>query len=148
MARIAHLPCNSVSSCSGGLTRFKPHEIMAAMINTVADLIHALGGTTATARLCGVRPSAVSNWKKAGQLPARLFLPVMELCQARSLAVNRALFGPDLTASSGMEPTPNSQDAVSRSSGDKGQKSPLARVKPSARPDSQPKAATRRRRAA
>ena len=30
------------------------------------DLINALGGTSAVARICNVRPQAVSQWKKKG----------------------------------------------------------------------------------
>jgi DNA-binding transcriptional regulator YdaS (Cro superfamily) len=104
------------------------------MINTVADLIEALGGTTATAKLCGVKPPAVSNWKKIGQLPARFFLPVMELCQSRGIEVNRELFGPAITASGGahhLDTTPKVVEAA-------GDNSPLASVGTSARPAAPP----------
>ena len=42
-------------------------------MNTHAiQVIEALGGTTDTARICGVSMPSVSNWKRAGIPPARM----------------------------------------------------------------------------
>jgi hypothetical protein len=148
MTRIAHPAACIVSSCSWGLTRFKPHEIMPAMINTVADLIQVLGGTTAAAKLFGVNPPNVSNWKKAGRFPARYCLPVKELCQERGLEVNRELFGLQLIARSSGVTGQKAPKAVVRSDKSSQEPSPLGKVKRLARAESQPKAETRRRKAA
>lgn len=45
-------------------------------ITTPGDVIKALGGRTAVARLVGVVPTAVSNWKKSGRI-ARSTYPLM-----------------------------------------------------------------------
>ena len=39
---------------------------------TAANVIEALGGTNATARICGVASSAVAEWRKRGIPKARL----------------------------------------------------------------------------
>ena len=57
---------------------------------TLNGFIDALGGTTRTAELFGVRPSAVSNWKSEGRLPARLHLTAARLAEQRGIA-----FDPD-----------------------------------------------------
>lgn len=44
------------------------------MINDVNQLVEALGGTLAVSRLCGVVPSAVSNWRKSGRIPADKYM--------------------------------------------------------------------------
>lgn len=42
---------------------------------TDSELIDALGGTTAVALLCGVKPPSVSDWRHSGiPLPRRLYL--------------------------------------------------------------------------
>jgi DNA-binding transcriptional regulator YdaS (Cro superfamily) len=130
------------------LTRFKPHEIMAVMINTVADLIRTLGGTKAAAGLFGVTPPNVSNWKKAGRFPARFCLPIKELCQARGIEVNRELFGLQLIARTSRVTGHKAPKAVVHSGKASQERSPLGKVKGAARADSQPKAESRRRRAA
>jgi hypothetical protein len=42
----------------------------------VDHLVEELGGTCEVAQLMGVVPSAVSNWRRAGQFPARTYLPL------------------------------------------------------------------------
>lgn len=44
---------------------------------TTSELIEKFGGTSRTAALFGVGPSAVSNWKSDGQFPPRLHLRVL-----------------------------------------------------------------------
>lgn len=36
---------------------------------TAIQIIDALGGPSATARLCDVRPQSVSGWKKSNRIP-------------------------------------------------------------------------------
>lgn len=48
---------------------------------TTDDVIDALGGTGKVAALFGVLPSAVSNWRAAGEFPARMHYRVYEACQ-------------------------------------------------------------------
>lgn len=63
-------------------------------ISTVGDLIEALGGTTAVARLCGRGVSAVSNWKARDALPdsAAVHHALMEAAARRDLAVVPAIW--------------------------------------------------------
>jgi transposase-like protein len=42
----------------------------------VDHLIEELGGTCEVARMFDVVPSAVSNWRRAGQFPARTYVPL------------------------------------------------------------------------
>ncbi len=58
-------------------------------IRTADAAIDALGGTASVARLLGVLPSAVSNWRKYGCFPPRLLL------ELRSIAVSRGVVLPD-----------------------------------------------------
>ena len=50
------------------------------MNKSVNDIINALGGTGNLASLLGVKPSAVSNYRKKG-FPARLHLKIISLCE-------------------------------------------------------------------
>lgn len=63
------------------------------LITSVDALIDALGGTSATARLAGVGPSAVSNWRKTG-LPDRASLHsrIRREAAHRGIRVDEALF--------------------------------------------------------
>ena len=47
-------------------------------LETADQVIDALGGTTATARLLGFDPRRVSNWRKAGKFPAATFVALTE----------------------------------------------------------------------
>jgi DNA-binding transcriptional regulator YdaS (Cro superfamily) len=44
------------------------------MLTTVDSIIEALGGSTATAAIVGVGPSAISNWKTRGAIPPDKFM--------------------------------------------------------------------------
>lgn len=57
----------------------------AGRMKTASEVIDALGGTTATAKIFGVLPSAVSNWRAAGMFPAALHYRVFRVCQARNI---------------------------------------------------------------
>ena len=47
---------------------------MARKLSTVNEIIDALGGTAATARLTRRKLQAVSNWRAENKLPASVFL--------------------------------------------------------------------------
>jgi len=59
---------------------------------TVTDFIKAFGGPGPLSRFCGVGLSAVSNWKKAGQLPARLHYKLAREAERRGIEGVAALF--------------------------------------------------------
>jgi hypothetical protein len=40
--------------------------------NSPSEIINALGGTAETARICGIKPGSVSEWRRVGIPPARL----------------------------------------------------------------------------
>mgnify|MGYP006267170909 CR=1 FL=1 len=42
-------------------------------LQSVSEVIHALGGTKAAAHICGVGVNAVSNWRVRGAFPAHTF---------------------------------------------------------------------------
>jgi hypothetical protein len=43
------------------------------MLNSVDEVVDAVGGTTAAAKLARVGLSAVSNWRANGKIPAEYF---------------------------------------------------------------------------
>lgn len=59
---------------------------------TTDELIDALGGTKTVATQLGVNPSAVSNWRKLGALPPRLFMPFRDLCEGACVSLDELLF--------------------------------------------------------
>jgi DNA-binding transcriptional regulator YdaS (Cro superfamily) len=52
------------------------------MLNSVDDVVDALGGTASVASLLGVGPSAVSNWRARGKIPEDNFLLVRDALKA------------------------------------------------------------------
>ena len=62
---------------------------------TASDIIDKLGGTTATARLFGVLPSAVSNWRADGKFPARLHYRLHLEAEQRGIEIPPVLLGAD-----------------------------------------------------
>jgi hypothetical protein len=54
-------------------------------LSTTDDVIDALGGTGAVARLAGVGSSAVSNWRTWSNFPPRTFLKLTEALAERNL---------------------------------------------------------------
>jgi len=66
---------------------------MPKRIETVAQLVDALGGTTAVANWLDVVPSTISNWKEHGQIPPGWHLQLYLECQRRELCVAPGLFG-------------------------------------------------------
>ena len=61
------------------------------MNKSVNDIINALGGTGNLANLLGVKPSAVSNYRKKG-FPARLHLKIISLCEEYSIPIDNVFF--------------------------------------------------------
>jgi len=59
---------------------------------TLDELIQAFGGTAATAKKFGVVPSAVSNWKSAGQFPERMHFRVFQEAQALGISLPADFF--------------------------------------------------------
>lgn len=66
---------------------------MARNLQTAGDVIDALGGTAATARLTGRRDQHVSNWRAAGKLPAKTFLILKGELKSRGLQAAPELWG-------------------------------------------------------
>ena len=60
--------------------------------NNVSELIDALGGTTAVAKIFGVLPSAVSNWRAASYFPARLHYRISREAATRGIELDEKLF--------------------------------------------------------
>lgn len=59
---------------------------------TVDDLIEAFGGNLGMAEVAGVTSSAVSNWRKTGRLPPRLYLRIAAAGRDRDIEVPPELF--------------------------------------------------------
>lgn len=66
---------------------------MTRNLQTANDVIDALGGTAATARLTGRRGSHVSNWRKSGRLPAQTFLVLKHELTSRDCSASPELWG-------------------------------------------------------
>lgn len=59
---------------------------------TADELIDAFGGNLVLAEIAGVRSSAVSNWRRLGRLPPRLYLRLAAAGRERGVAVPPELF--------------------------------------------------------
>lgn len=59
---------------------------------SIDKVISELGGTSATARIFGVLPSAVSNWKAAGRFPQRLHYRLSREAEARGMKLDESVF--------------------------------------------------------
>jgi len=62
------------------------------MIKTVDDLVEALGGTGAVARIVGVVDGAVSQWRAAGKIPPANYLLLRKALAAIDKDVLPSLF--------------------------------------------------------
>jgi hypothetical protein len=62
-------------------------------MDTVEQIIDAVGGTAAAAVLAGVTPPAVSNWKARGFIPSDLFVVFAEALERRGMIADRSAFG-------------------------------------------------------
>jgi hypothetical protein len=63
------------------------------MIGSVDELVSELGGTTAVAKIASVLPSAVSNWRTRGFIPADKFLLFEVELAKRNKTAERRIFG-------------------------------------------------------
>jgi len=62
---------------------------------TAHELIQALGGTASVAKLLGIGPSAVSNWKAAGRIPPRWYLRLAPEAHRLNVPLDAGVFGED-----------------------------------------------------
>lgn len=62
-------------------------------MQTASDVIDALGGTLATAKIARRSMQAVSNWRKANRLPAETFLTISQELKSRGETAPPALWG-------------------------------------------------------
>jgi hypothetical protein len=65
----------------------------AQMLTTVDEVIDALGGTKRAALLSGADPRAVSNWRRYGRLPSKLFVLHLSELAKGGLDAPPALWG-------------------------------------------------------
>lgn len=63
------------------------------MIDTVDEVIRALGGPTKTAAVAGVGASAVINWRTRKEIPPDCFLVITDALRAAGEEVDRSVFG-------------------------------------------------------
>jgi len=63
------------------------------MLNSVTQVIDALGGVHAAAELSGVGPTAVWNWRSRGRIPAELMLVVSSALSRLDLRADPSVFG-------------------------------------------------------
>lgn len=59
---------------------------------TASELIDALGGNSAVAAIAGVKPNAVSNWRKFGAIPPRLYISMSAAGREQGIQVPERLF--------------------------------------------------------
>jgi len=62
------------------------------MLLSVDDVIRAVGGTKAIAKLTSVGTSAVSNWRADGLIPAAKFMLIANALNDRGLVASPTLF--------------------------------------------------------
>ena len=62
-------------------------------LQTVDDVIRALGGTVKTSALAGVSPSQVSGWRHAKRLGAKTFLVLKQELAGRGFDAPASLWG-------------------------------------------------------
>ena len=64
-----------------------------AILKTVNDVIDALGGTSAVARLTARKPQHVSNWRSEKRIPAAKYLKMQAHLRGRRLSAPSTLWG-------------------------------------------------------
>lgn len=72
---------------------FTSCELFKSMLNSVDEVIDALGGTAAVAGLAGVGSSAVSNWIKRGRISRGSFMTVRDALAAQGKEASPSIFG-------------------------------------------------------
>jgi hypothetical protein len=68
---------------------------MPESLTTASDVIDALDGTTAVARITGRKPQHVTNWRASGRLPPATFLILSDALKGRGKAAPSSLWGID-----------------------------------------------------
>lgn len=63
------------------------------MLDTVDDIIEALGGTHKAAATLGVGPSAISNWKARGRIPTERYFVITDALRENGKTAAQTLFG-------------------------------------------------------
>jgi hypothetical protein len=72
---------------------------MDTAITSVDGLIEALGGTKQVAAWADIDPSAVSHWRRDGEIPPAWHFRLFALCAERGLALDTArIFGVAVTS--------------------------------------------------
>ena len=66
---------------------------MICLLNSVDEVIEALGGAGAIAALTGVGAPAVSNWRARGKISQGNFLVIKDALAAKEMQVSPAVFG-------------------------------------------------------
>ncbi len=56
------------------------------------ELIDALGGTAAAAKLCGIKAPSVSGWKEAGRIPEDKLIRLALVAESRGIATRKQIF--------------------------------------------------------
>jgi hypothetical protein len=70
------------------------------MLNSVAEVIDAVGGPIAACNLVGIKSgSAPSNWKARGKIPSEHFLVFTAALRERGKEADPAIFGLTVPAS-------------------------------------------------
>jgi hypothetical protein len=62
------------------------------MLDTVDDIVAAIGGNKATAKLCGVGLSAISMWRQRGMIPPDHWHVMTEELRRKRKKVDPAVF--------------------------------------------------------
>lgn len=66
---------------------------MVKRIDTIPDLVGALGGPSAVGELFGINPSAVGNWVERDVIPPGWHLRLLVEIRQRQLRVDPTVFG-------------------------------------------------------
>lgn len=70
-------------------------ELLSIMLSTVDEVIEAVGGTAAAARLAGVGAPAVSNWRSRGRIASEKFMIFADALREGGKEASPDVFGMD-----------------------------------------------------
>ena len=62
-------------------------------LTTLSEVIDALGGPSAVAKLTGTKLPAVSNWQQFGRFPAKTYLVMSNALKLHGKVASSALWG-------------------------------------------------------
>ena len=83
---------------------------MIESLTTASDVIDALDGTTAVARIAGRKPQHVTNWRASGRFPPNTYLVITEALREKGKSAPASLWGMK-TAAPPMAPDDADSDA-------------------------------------